>query len=98
MRASRRAVGAALLGCFVAVAPLPGQQTPAGLLRFLRQSIGLDSAQLAQGTGVARDAAQTAAQGLGTVAAEAQANDVWGREIAKMAGEMRGPKIGRAHV
>ena len=45
--------------------------------------------QLAQGTGVARDAAQTAAQGLGTVAAEAQANDVWGREIAKMAGEMR---------
>src|SRR6185295_17439255 len=30
-------------------------------------------AQLAQGTGVARDAAQTAAQGLGTVAAEAQA-------------------------
>jgi len=46
-------------------------------------------AQLAQGTGVARDAAQTAAQGLGAVAAEAQANDVWGREIAKMAGEMR---------
>src|SRR5689334_16956979 len=46
-------------------------------------------ARLAQGTGVARDAAQTAAQGLGTVAAEAQANDVWGREIAKMAGEMR---------
>src|SRR5207244_1844832 len=45
--------------------------------------------QLAQGTGIARDAAQTAAQGLGTVAAEAQANDVWGREIAKMAGEMR---------
>src|SRR6266849_3345588 len=45
--------------------------------------------QLAQGTGVARDAAQTAAQGLGTVAAEAQASDVWGREIAKMAGEMR---------
>src|SRR5207249_1621041 len=33
--------------------------------------------QLAQGTGVARDAAQTAAQGLGTVAAEAQASDVW---------------------
>src|SRR6266566_3135921 len=45
--------------------------------------------QLAQGTGIARDAAQTAAQGLGTVAAEAQASDVWGREIAKMAGEMR---------
>jgi methyl-accepting chemotaxis protein len=46
--------------------------------------------QLAQGTGLARDAAQTAAQGLGTVAAEAQASDVWGREIANMAGEMRG--------
>ena len=46
-------------------------------------------AQLAQGAGVARDAAQTAAQGLGTVAAEAQASDIWGREIAKMAGEMR---------
>ena len=45
--------------------------------------------QLAHGTDVARGAAQTAAQGLGTVAAEAQANDVWGREIAKMAGEMR---------
>src|SRR5437764_229877 len=46
-------------------------------------------AHLAQGAGVAREAAHTAAQGLGTVAAEAQANDVWGREIAKMAGEMR---------
>src|SRR6059058_1021967 len=34
-------------------------------------------------------AAQTAAQGLGTVAAEAEANDVWSREIANMAGEMR---------
>jgi len=45
--------------------------------------------QLAHGTDVARGAAQTAAQGLGTVAAEAQASDVWGREIAKMAGEMR---------
>jgi len=45
--------------------------------------------QLAQGAGVARGAAQTAAQGLGTVVAEAQASDVWGREIAKMAGEMR---------
>jgi methyl-accepting chemotaxis protein len=44
---------------------------------------------LAQGAGVAQEAAQTAAQGLGTVAAEAQANDVWSREIAKMAGEMR---------
>ena len=46
-------------------------------------------AQLAEGAGVARDAAQTAAQGLGTVASEAQASDIWGREIAKMAGEMR---------
>ena len=46
-------------------------------------------AHLAQGAGVAREAAQTAAQGLGTVAAEAQASDVWSREIANMAGEMR---------
>src|SRR5882672_2684721 len=57
MRASRRTVRPALLGCFVAVAPLPGQQTPAALLRFLRQSIGLDSAQLAaveRGTAVVK--------------------------------------------
>ena len=46
-------------------------------------------AHLAQGAGIAREAAQTAAQGLGTVAAEAQASDVWSREIANMAGEMR---------
>jgi len=46
-------------------------------------------ARLAKGTGVARDAAQTAAQGLSTVAAEAQASDIWSREIANMAGEMR---------
>ena len=46
-------------------------------------------AHLAQGAGVAREAAHTAAQGLGTVAAEAEANDVWSREIANMAGEMR---------
>ena len=46
-------------------------------------------AQLAQGASAAREAAQTAAQGLGSVAAEAQANDVWSQEIAKMAGEMR---------
>src|SRR5207244_10691157 len=39
-------------------------------------------AHLAQGAGAAREAAQTAAQGLGTVAAEAEANDVWSREIA----------------
>jgi methyl-accepting chemotaxis protein len=46
-------------------------------------------ARVAEGAGAAREAAQTAAQGLGTLAAEAQANDVWSREIAKMAGEMR---------
>jgi methyl-accepting chemotaxis protein len=45
--------------------------------------------QLAQGAATAREAARTAAAGLDTVAAEAQANDVWSREIAKMAGEMR---------
>lgn len=46
-------------------------------------------AHLAKGAGVAREAAQTAAQGLGTVSAEAQASDIWSREIANMAGEMR---------
>ena len=46
-------------------------------------------ARLAKGTGVAREAAQTAAQGLSTVSAEAQASDIWSREIANMAGEMR---------
>ncbi|HYT05916.1 MAG TPA: methyl-accepting chemotaxis protein [Gemmatimonadales bacterium] len=46
-------------------------------------------AQLAEGAAAARAAAQQAAQGLSTVAAEAQASDVWSREIAKMAGEMR---------
>src|SRR5438093_12267318 len=49
MRAARRAVGIALLGSIAAAAPLPGQQTPPPLVRFLRQSIGLDSAQLAAG-------------------------------------------------
>jgi len=44
---------------------------------------------LAQGGAAAREAAQTAAQGLGTVAAEATANDAWSREIAKMTGEVR---------
>src|SRR5438034_1244976 len=43
----------------------------------------------AQGGAAAREAAQTAAQGLGTVAAEATANDAWSREIAKMTGEVR---------
>jgi methyl-accepting chemotaxis protein len=47
-------------------------------------------AHLALGSAAAREAAQTAAQGLATVAAEAQASDIWSREIAKMAGEMRG--------
>jgi methyl-accepting chemotaxis protein len=47
-------------------------------------------AHLARGSAAAREAAQTAAQGLATVAAEAQASDIWSREIAKMAGEMRG--------
>ena len=54
MRASLRC---ALFFCTVAVAPLPGQQTPAPLLRFLRNSIGLDTAQLAaveQGAGVVK--------------------------------------------
>src|SRR5216684_249417 len=46
-------------------------------------------AQLAQGAATARAAVRTAAAGRGTVAVEAQANDVWRREIAKMAGEMR---------
>jgi len=47
MRGLRRPVGMALLGCVATAAPLPGQQTPAALVRFLRQSIGLDTAQLA---------------------------------------------------
>jgi len=47
MCGARRPVGVALLGCIAATAPLLGQQTPAPLVRFLRHSIGLDSAQLA---------------------------------------------------
>ena len=47
MCGARRPVGIALLGCVAATAPLLGQQTPAPLVRFLRHSIGLDSAQLA---------------------------------------------------
>src|SRR5256885_2696897 len=57
MRASRHPVDIALLGCIAAAASLAGQQTPAALLRFLRQSIGLDSAQLAaveRGTAVVK--------------------------------------------
>jgi methyl-accepting chemotaxis protein len=44
---------------------------------------------LAQGAAAAREAAHAAAQGLGTVAAEAQASDIWSREIARSAQEMR---------
>ena len=44
---------------------------------------------LAQGGAAAREAAHTAAQGLATVAAEAQASDIWSREIARSAQEMR---------
>jgi methyl-accepting chemotaxis protein len=47
-------------------------------------------AHVAQGAGAAREAAETAARGLAAVAAEAQASDVWSREIAKLAAEMRG--------
>src|SRR5205809_131074 len=46
-------------------------------------------AHLAQGGAAARAAAQAAAQGLATVAAEAQASDIWSREIARSAEEMR---------
>src|SRR2546427_61113 len=46
-------------------------------------------AHLAQGGAAAREAAQAAAQGLATVAAEAQASDIWSREIARSAEEMR---------
>jgi methyl-accepting chemotaxis protein len=46
-------------------------------------------AQLARGAAAAREAAETAAQGLSTVVVEAQASDIWGREIAKMAGEVK---------
>src|SRR6266566_3551089 len=46
-------------------------------------------AHLAQGGAAARAAAQAAAQGLGTVAAEAQPSDIWSREIARSAEEMR---------
>jgi len=40
-------VGAALIGCLAAAGPTPGQQLPAILEQFLRQSIALDSTQLA---------------------------------------------------
>ena len=46
-------------------------------------------ARLAQGGAAVRETAQAAAQGLSTVANEADANDAWGREIATSANEMR---------
>ena len=45
--------------------------------------------RLAEGGAAVREASQTAAQGLTTVASEADANDAWSREIAKMTGEVR---------
>ena len=45
--------------------------------------------RLAEGAAAARAASQTAAQGLATVAGEADANDAWSREIAQSAGELR---------
>jgi methyl-accepting chemotaxis protein len=45
--------------------------------------------RLAEGGAAVREASQTAAQGLATVAGEADANDVWSREIAQSAGELR---------
>ena len=44
---------------------------------------------LAQVGASAREAAQTAARGLATVATEAAANDAWSREIASSTGEVR---------
>jgi len=45
--------------------------------------------RLAEGGAAVREASQTAAQGLTTVASEADANDAWSREIAQSAGELR---------
>jgi len=45
--------------------------------------------RLAQGGAAAREAAQSAAQGLATVAGEADANDAWSREIATSATEVK---------
>jgi len=45
--------------------------------------------RLAEGGAAVREAAQAAAQGLATVAGEADANDTWSREIAQSAGELR---------
>src|SRR5579859_178855 len=45
--------------------------------------------RLAEGGTAVREASQTAAQGLATVAAEADANAAWGSDIAQSAAEMR---------
>src|SRR5207247_2716863 len=45
--------------------------------------------RLAEGGAAVREASQTAAQGLATVASEADANDAWSREIAQSAGGLR---------
>ena len=45
--------------------------------------------RLAEGGAAVREASQTAAQGLATVAGEADANATWSREIAQSAGELR---------
>src|SRR6266516_1719411 len=45
--------------------------------------------RLAEGGAAAREAAQAAAQGLATVAGEADANDAWSREIAASAIEVK---------
>ena len=45
--------------------------------------------RLAEGGAAVREASQSAAQGLATVANEADANDAWSREIAQSAGELR---------
>jgi len=45
--------------------------------------------RLAEGGAAVREASQSAAQGLTTVASEADANDAWSREIAQSAAEMR---------
>jgi methyl-accepting chemotaxis protein len=44
--------------------------------------------RLAEGGAAVREAAQSAAQGLGTLAGEADANDAWSRDIAQSAGEL----------
>src|SRR5437016_2450323 len=45
--------------------------------------------RLAEGGSAVREASQTAAQGLATVAGEADANATWSREIAQSAAELR---------